>query len=75
VLVTSRNPVWRGLAEPLAVDVLAREQAVTFLARRTGSQDSGSLDALAEVLVNSARMVGQLCCLSDHAAAVIWAAW
>jgi len=50
VLVTSRNPVWRGLAEPLAVDVLAREQAVTFLARRTGSQDSGSLDALAEVL-------------------------
>jgi len=50
VLVTSRNPVWRGLAGPLAVDVLAREQAVTFLARRTGSQDSGSLDGLAEVL-------------------------
>jgi hypothetical protein len=50
VLVTSRNPVWGGVAATIPVDVLPRDQAVGFLAARTGSADQATLSRLAEVL-------------------------
>jgi tetratricopeptide (TPR) repeat protein len=50
VLVTSRNPAWSGVATPIAVDVLPREQAVGFLARRIGSNDQATLGEVASVL-------------------------
>jgi tetratricopeptide (TPR) repeat protein len=50
VLVTSRNPAWGGVATTMAVDVFSRDQAVTFLAQRTGSADHATLGRLAGVL-------------------------
>ncbi len=50
MLVTSRNPAWGGVAATVRVDVLPRDQAVGFLAARTGSSDQASLERLAEVL-------------------------
>jgi tetratricopeptide (TPR) repeat protein len=51
VLVTSRNPAWGGLAVPVAVEVLPRDQSVAFLARRLGgSHDPHALGMLAEAL-------------------------
>lgn len=49
VLVTSRNPTWRGIATTIGVDVLSRKEAVGFLHRRLGRHDR-SLGALAEAL-------------------------
>jgi tetratricopeptide (TPR) repeat protein len=50
VLVTSRNPVWGGLATPLRVDVLAQEEAEAFLLRRSRDTDQVAAAALAEQL-------------------------
>jgi tetratricopeptide (TPR) repeat protein len=50
VLVTSRWSAWSRQATPLRVNVLAREESIAFLARRTGSEDQTALDALAELL-------------------------
>jgi tetratricopeptide (TPR) repeat protein len=49
VLVTSRNPVWRGIAATLCLDVLPREEAVAFLRRRL-DRDDPSFAAAAEAL-------------------------
>jgi NB-ARC domain len=50
VLVTSRNPAWSGVAATVRVDVFSRDQAVGFLAQRTGSSDQATLGRLAGVL-------------------------
>jgi len=52
VLITSRTHAdWRGLhATPLALDVWARAESREFLRERTGEQDTGMLNAVAEVL-------------------------
>jgi tetratricopeptide (TPR) repeat protein len=50
VLVTSRRPAWGSQATPLRVNVLARDESIAFLAKRTGSEDQAALDALAELL-------------------------
>jgi tetratricopeptide (TPR) repeat protein len=47
VLVTARWSVWSRKGIGLKVDVLAREESVAFLVRRTGSTDQAVLDALA----------------------------
>jgi TIR domain/NB-ARC domain len=47
VLVTSRYGAWGKLGATMRLDVLAREEAVAFLARRTGATDQAVLDALA----------------------------
>ncbi|MCX7840919.1 MAG: FxSxx-COOH system tetratricopeptide repeat protein, partial [Anaerolineae bacterium] len=36
ILITSRNPNWGALARPLDVQVLPRDEAITFLLRRIG---------------------------------------
>ncbi|GAG11015.1 unnamed protein product, partial [marine sediment metagenome] len=50
VLVTSRNPSWRGLARPLSVRVLERAESVDFLLRRTEQSDEEAAHDLAEAL-------------------------
>jgi tetratricopeptide (TPR) repeat protein len=47
VLVTSRYGAWGKLGSVQRLDVLARDEAVAFLARRTGATDQAVLDALA----------------------------
>jgi tetratricopeptide (TPR) repeat protein/transcriptional regulator with XRE-family HTH domain len=50
VLITSRNPAWRGIATPIAVDVLTNHEAAAFLLRRTGESDRAAASTLAEQL-------------------------
>jgi tetratricopeptide (TPR) repeat protein len=50
VLVTSRWSAWGRQATPLRVNVLAREESIAFLSRRTGSDDQKALDELSELL-------------------------
>jgi tetratricopeptide (TPR) repeat protein len=50
VLVTSRWSAWGGQAAPLRIDVLARDESIAFLAKRTSADDHASLDVLAELL-------------------------
>jgi tetratricopeptide (TPR) repeat protein len=50
VLVTSRNPAWSGVAATVRVEVFSRDQAVGFLAKRTGSGDQAALRRLAGML-------------------------
>jgi tetratricopeptide (TPR) repeat protein len=50
VLVTSRNPAWSGVAATVRVEVFSRDQAVGFLAQRTGSGDQATLGRLAGML-------------------------
>ena len=44
VLITSRNPNWAGVAHTRPMRVLARDESVAFLHRRTGLGDDGSGD-------------------------------
>ncbi len=50
VLITSRNPTWRGVASPLSVQVLERVESVDFLLKRTGQTDERAACDLADVL-------------------------
>ncbi len=50
VLVTSRDPAWQGIAEPVAVDVLPMAEAVALLRQRSGDPDEQAAARLAEVL-------------------------
>jgi len=50
VLITSRNPNWRRLAQPLAVSTFAPEEAIDFLCKRTGQTDRDAALKLAEAL-------------------------
>jgi len=50
VIVTSRNPNWRVLAEPMEVQELPPEEAADFLVERSGDKDRGTALRLAEEL-------------------------
>lgn len=50
VLITSRNPNWRRLAQPFAVSAFAPEEAIDFLCKRTGQTDRDAALKLAEAL-------------------------
>jgi tetratricopeptide (TPR) repeat protein len=50
VLVTSRDPNWGGVAQPLPLDVLPRNKATAFLQKRAGRQDRKSADRLCNEL-------------------------
>lgn len=50
VIITSRHASWRGMAIPLALRGLAREDSVSFLLGRSGRSDDGSAELLAEAL-------------------------
>jgi tetratricopeptide (TPR) repeat protein len=64
VLVTSRWSAWGSQAAPLRINVLARDESVVFLAKRTGSEDQVALDGLAE-------LVGDLPLALEEAAAYL----
>ncbi len=50
VLITSRNPNWRSLAQSFAVSIFAPEEAIDFLCKRTGQADRDAAARLAEAL-------------------------
>ncbi len=51
VLITSRqHGGWRGIADPLVIDVWTREESLGFLRQRTGDRDRDSAESLAEAL-------------------------
>lgn len=50
VIITSRRPDWRSVADPLSVSTLAPEDAVDFLHHRSGRQDANVAWALVEEL-------------------------
>jgi tetratricopeptide (TPR) repeat protein len=50
VIITSREPVWSGVATPFGLEVLASEEAVAFLCKRTGDTDAAAATALSETL-------------------------
>ncbi|MGC8775628.1 MAG: FxSxx-COOH system tetratricopeptide repeat protein, partial [Chlorobaculum sp.] len=50
VLITSRNPDWRSVVNPLQVEVWERSESVAFLLKRTGRTDETGANALAEAL-------------------------
>jgi tetratricopeptide (TPR) repeat protein len=50
VLITSRNPNWRGLATVTSLEALSPATAAIFLMQRTGETDPGPAHALAEEL-------------------------
>ncbi|HZS05207.1 MAG TPA: FxSxx-COOH system tetratricopeptide repeat protein [Blastocatellia bacterium] len=52
VLITSRNPNWRGVAQSLSVRELERQDAIDFLLKRTGQGDRAAAEALADELGN-----------------------
>jgi hypothetical protein len=62
VLITSRFSDWSGLADEVALTILAPEEAVAFLEDRAGRKDAAGARALAEAL-------GCLPLALDHAAA------
>jgi hypothetical protein len=49
VILTSRNPIWRGMAT-VTVRGFERAESVSFLLRRTGEIDAEAADTLAEEL-------------------------
>jgi tetratricopeptide (TPR) repeat protein len=50
VLVTSRSPVWGGIARSVKVDTFSRTESLAFLTRRTGTHDEATAGELAEEL-------------------------
>jgi len=50
VVITSRNPAWQGLADPIPVDLLPLGEAVMLLQTRTGDRAMEAPTALAEEL-------------------------
>jgi tetratricopeptide (TPR) repeat protein len=64
VLVTSRYGAWGKLGRAVRLDVLARDEAVAFLAKRSGATDWAVLDGLAGEL-------GDLPLALDEAAAYL----
>jgi tetratricopeptide (TPR) repeat protein len=49
-LVTSRYPNWRGLAQPLSVQVMQPDEAIEFLLKRTDDKDAAAAKLLAEAI-------------------------
>jgi hypothetical protein len=53
VLITSRQQGgWRGIADPVAIDVWSREESLNFLSQRTGDKDAAAATAIAEALAD-----------------------
>ncbi len=50
ILITSRDQNWRGVAQPLSVLPLAREDAIKFLLERTGQSNHEAANDLADEL-------------------------
>jgi hypothetical protein len=66
VLITSRNPNWRGMARVLAVNVFGRDEALDFLFERTGLERE-----LEEEARGLAEELGYLPLALEHAGAYV----
>lgn len=66
VLITSRNPIWRGIADSLAVQPFEESESVRFLLQATGQ-------AKPEIAAELAEALGHLPLALDQAAAYIHA--
>ena len=64
VLATSRDPNWRGVAEPLRLPVLPRAEAIAFLHKRSGQDEPAAAGELCKLL-------GDLPLAIEHAGAYI----
>jgi tetratricopeptide (TPR) repeat protein len=50
VLLTSRDPAWQGIAEPVSVDLLTSDEAVQLLIGRSGDGDRQAAARLADAV-------------------------
>ncbi len=50
IIITSRNPIWAGVAKSLPVTSLPLDKAIEFLLKRTESQDEVTAKKLAEAV-------------------------
>ncbi|KAF5437924.1 Tetratricopeptide repeat-containing protein, partial [Candidatus Methanophagaceae archaeon] len=50
VIITSRNPLWGGVAKLLPARVFDRAESIEFLCKRTGQEDKKTADVLADGL-------------------------
>ncbi|MGB3458436.1 MAG: FxSxx-COOH system tetratricopeptide repeat protein [Halobacteriota archaeon] len=50
VIITSRNPLWGGVAKLMPARVFDRAESIEFLCKRTGQEDKKAADALADEL-------------------------
>lgn len=50
VIITSRDPIWSGVASPLAVQVWPRGESIKFLVNRTDESDEAAANELAEAV-------------------------
>jgi len=50
IIITSRNPNWKGLASKLKVHELERRESIDFLCKRTDQDDRASANELADAL-------------------------
>ena len=50
VIVTSRNPAWSQVAEPLPIDVFSRAESLSFLQRRVPSLSEADAASVADAL-------------------------
>lgn len=50
IIITSRNPNWLSIAQPITVNVFQRDESILFLSKRTGRSDYEEADAVAEAL-------------------------
>lgn len=67
VIVTSRDPNWKGLGEPLQVVKMHRDDSVDFLLKRTGQSDAEAAHELAEELGDFPLMLEQAAAYMDSA--------
>jgi tetratricopeptide (TPR) repeat protein len=66
VLITSRNPAWHGVADPVRVDVFSLEEAAKLLRKRSGDSDKQTAEALAEELGRLPLAVEQAAAYAAH---------
>ncbi len=71
VLVTSRWSAWGALAAPLPLDVLARQESIEFLRRRTGEASSAAARADEAAWSELADLIGDLPLALEEAAAYL----
>ncbi len=67
VIVTSRNPNWRGEAEPLPVTRMKRTESIDLLLKRSGQTDRKGADALAEALCDFPLALAQAAAYMEEA--------
>lgn len=61
VVITSRNAAWRRLAHPVVVPPMARREAMTYVAARSGDPDRHGADALSDLLGDLPLALEQAC--------------